>query len=313
MFDGNEATWKRWKKVFDVLGIEGGKGGGGSIESQVLRVTNSEDLVKLRALAKLCSHEFFDDPSLLVVAWRRIMEVLETRKKANEVKGEKEEGAAREVEILDACAALGQACGWVRDFDDMRRYYKRAKEGYKEQPGRDSEKALDVTYSLMCATVMSDVERIEKYRDLLKRMEKALGEENVVTLETLNQLGDELHDNKEYDEAVKVYERYLAGRMKVLGEDHQNALDTLNNLGIVYDEGLKNYEKGLEYYKRALEGSERSLGKNHPSTLPTVECIACAYSDGVKDYEKEEEYYERAIEGYEAQLGKDQIERRIVQ
>jgi len=79
LFNGNEASWRRWKEVFDVLGIA--KGGGGSIETQVLRITNSEDLVKLRALAELCSQEYFYDRSLSVAVWRRIMEVLEIAKK----------------------------------------------------------------------------------------------------------------------------------------------------------------------------------------------------------------------------------------
>ncbi|GMH65535.1 hypothetical protein TL16_g04219 [Triparma laevis f. inornata] len=57
-FNGNGASWRRCKEVFDVLGIA--KGGGGSIETQVLRITKLEDLVKLRALAELCSKEFFD-------------------------------------------------------------------------------------------------------------------------------------------------------------------------------------------------------------------------------------------------------------
>ena len=48
-----------------------------SMEQQVLTITRSEDLVKLRALAKLCSWEFFEDMSLSAVAWRRILEVLE--------------------------------------------------------------------------------------------------------------------------------------------------------------------------------------------------------------------------------------------
>ena len=43
----------------------------------MLTITRLEDLVKLKELAKLCSEEFFNDVSLLVVAWRRIMEVLE--------------------------------------------------------------------------------------------------------------------------------------------------------------------------------------------------------------------------------------------
>ncbi|GMH65542.1 hypothetical protein TL16_g04222 [Triparma laevis f. inornata] len=80
-FNGNEATFLRWKGVFDVLEIKGGKGiyytVRESMEQQVLRITRSEDLVTLRALAKLCSKEFFDDLSLLVLAWRRILEVLE--------------------------------------------------------------------------------------------------------------------------------------------------------------------------------------------------------------------------------------------
>ena len=77
LFVGNEAAYLRWKEVFDVLEIVGvgAEGGGESLEQQVLKITGSEDLEKLRALAKLCSIEFFNDPSLLV-AVSRILEVL---------------------------------------------------------------------------------------------------------------------------------------------------------------------------------------------------------------------------------------------
>ncbi|GMI14070.1 hypothetical protein TrLO_g2129 [Triparma laevis f. longispina] len=122
LFNGNEASWRRWKEVFDVLGIP--KGGSGSIETQVLRITNSEDLVKLRALAKLCSQEFFDDKSLLVIVWRRIMEMLETAKKVGGEKGEKEERDPRKLEMLNACYALGLACNFS-DFEDARNQWGR--------------------------------------------------------------------------------------------------------------------------------------------------------------------------------------------
>ncbi|GMH72191.1 hypothetical protein TL16_g05853 [Triparma laevis f. inornata] len=304
MFNGNEASWRRWKEIFDVLGVEA-KGAGESIETQVLEITNLEDMVKLRALGELCSREYFDDASLLVVAWRRIMEVLETEEKGGGKKGEKEEGDSKELEILDACKALGQACGFVGDFDDARRYYKRAMEGYEEQLGRDSEKALDATYFLIMGTVMSDVEKIEKLRDLAKKMERALGEENVVTLETLNYLGGKLRDNGEYEEAIKIFERYLAGRMKVLGEDHKHTLMAVNNLGNVYNVSLKNYEKALECYERALKGQEKTLRNNHPLTLSTVMNIAIVYKIGIKDYGKAEEMYQKALDGKVAQLGKE--------
>ena len=180
------------------------------------------------------------------------------------------------MEILDVCIALGRACGFVRDFDDARRYLKRAKEGYEEQLGRDSEKAPDATYGLIGSTAMSMDEIIEKLRDLEKWCERALGEENVVTLETPNTFGNKLQENGEYEEAKEVHERCLAGRMKVLGEYHKDTLMTLNNLGNVYDD-LKNYEKALEYYERALKGKEKTLGKHHPNTLSTVMNIAIVY------------------------------------
>ena len=224
--------------------------------------------------------------------------------KGAEVKSEKEEGGAKELEILDACATFGKACLWVGDGGDVERYLNRAKEGYKEQLGRDSEKELHATFRLTLVTCSNGGERIERYRDLLKRMESALGEENALFLETLNQLGIALRQNGQDEEAVKVYERCLEGRTKVLGEDHPDTFAMLGNLGNVYN-NLKNYEKALECHERALKGKEKTLGMNHPSTLATVENIAILYSEELIDYEKAEELYERVLEEYEAQLGKE--------
>ncbi|GMH78123.1 hypothetical protein TL16_g07678 [Triparma laevis f. inornata] len=169
--------------------------------------------------------------------------------------------------------------------------------------GRDSEKALEMSCRLITATRMSRDEKIEKFRDLVKRMERALGEENAVTLRALNTLGGNLEDKEEYEEAIKVDERYLAGRMKAIGEDHTDTLESLNNLGTIY-RNLENCEKAIEYYERALKGKEKTLGKNHPNTPGTVMHIALVYGV-LNDYEKAEELFERALEGWEAQVGKD--------
>jgi len=258
---------------------------------------NSEDLVKLRALAELCSKEFFGDASLLVVAWRRIMEVLETRKKVGEVKSVNEEGGAMGLEILDACKALGLVCNNVRDYDEAVIYLKRAKEGYEEQLRRDSEKVLDTTGSLIMSNAVfySDEEFIEEIRDVVKRCERALGEENIITLRTLDDLGAELYQNEEYEEAKELYEMCLARRMKVLGEEHKDTFGTLNNLGNVYRR-LRNYEKALETYERALKGNERVVGKNHPQTLMAVMNIAIVYKNGLKDYGRPLEMYQNALD-----------------
>ena len=126
---------------------------------------------------------------------------------------------------------------------------KRAKVGYEEQLGRESEKALEVTCGLIMMNCLNNYppsrrrrprrrptpkpspspEITEKVRDLLKRMESALGEENAVILNTLNEFGNRPHGSGEPEEATDVYERCLAGRMKMLGEDHKLTLESLNN------------------------------------------------------------------------------------
>jgi len=304
--------------VFDKLEIGGDEGGKKKMTTWVLEIMNSEDMVKLRALAELSSREVFNDPSLRVAVCRRILEVLvlgegfgdgmkEAKQRGGKKKkGKKKKADARVVEVLDACAALGEACNQVGDMVDARCYLKRAKDGYEKELGRNDGKTLEATFSLICCTGMSDEERIEKLRDLVARMKAALGEDNKTTLDTLNQLGILLKDIGDYEEARKVYEKCLLGQEKVLGEDHKKTLGSLNNLGTVYDD-MKDYEKALEYFERALKGYEKTLGKTHPDTLMTVMNIAIVYKAGKKDYEKAEELYRRALEGYEAQLGKDHL------
>ncbi|GMH76237.1 hypothetical protein TrLO_g4040 [Triparma laevis f. longispina] len=202
----------------------------------------------------------------------------EEKKVRGKKKKQQKKKDPKKLEILNDCAALGRACNKVGDFDDAKRYFKRTKEGYEEQLGRNSEKALDANYWMVTCTAMSEADRIEKTRDLVKRMERALGEENVVTLETRNSLGNALSRNEQYEEAKEVHEKCLAGRMKALGEEHRDSLDTLTNLGGVYNDGFGNFEKAAEYFERAYKGSERLLGTNHPTTLSVVECISNCYS-----------------------------------
>jgi hypothetical protein len=197
----------------------------------VLKITGSEDLDKLRALAKLCSQEFFNDPSLLVAVLRRILEVLELAMpppvEEKKVRGKKKKGKKkkkadpRKVEVFDACFALGRACNRVGDFEDARRYLKRAKEGYEEQLGPDSEKALEVTFSLIMFTGMSMGEVIDKLKALVERMIGVLGEENVVTLQTLNQRFQLVNylphtHTSEHDQTKSHLERLLTIRPQLL-------------------------------------------------------------------------------------------------
>ena len=152
---------------------------------------------------------------------------------------------------------------------------------------------------------MSEGERIEKLRVLVERMVGALGEENIVTLDTLNDLGAQLDESGELEEARTVYERCLAGQERVLGEDHKKTLSTVNDLGVLHNDYLKDYKKALEYFERTLKGYEKTLGKTHPSTLTALGNIGEVQRDSFGNFEKAESLLSQALQGHEAQLGKD--------
>ncbi|GMH97097.1 hypothetical protein TrST_g4168 [Triparma strigata] len=120
LFVGNEASYLRWKEMFDVLEIVGvgAEGGGESLEQQVLKITGSEDMEKLRALAKLCSLEFFNDPSLLVAVSRRILEVLGLAYLAaveeKKVRGKKKKGKKKVADPKKLCWWKGWGERWGR-------------------------------------------------------------------------------------------------------------------------------------------------------------------------------------------------------
>jgi len=144
------------------------------LEQQVLQIIDSEDLVKLQALAELCSHEFFDDRSLSVVTWRRILEVSEL---AN--------ADLKSLEVLDACTCLGKACNnsVVEDYPDVKQYCKRAKEGYEEM-----------------------IEHAAKMFEIcLEGYQTMLGENDPSTLGTKNNLGACNYDLGNYEKALEFW------------------------------------------------------------------------------------------------------------
>ncbi|GMH51483.1 hypothetical protein TL16_g01022 [Triparma laevis f. inornata] len=153
----------------------------------------------------MCSREFFEDESLLAVSWRRILEVLELamppgggeakKARGKKKKQQKKKANPRKLEILDACAELAYALNKTcaahfkqpnkSDREEVAEFARRAKNGYEEQLGRESEKALKATISTtMCASKTAEG-IIAKLSDLAERCKWLLGADNEVTLDTL--------------------------------------------------------------------------------------------------------------------------------
>ena len=93
--------------------------------------------------------------------------------------------------------------------------------------------------------------------------------DEAVTYQVVKQLGGDLKEKGEYEEAKVFYLAALEGRRRVLGEEHKDTLATLNSMRVVL-QIVKDYEGALDYFQQALRGEEKVLGKTHPSTLMTI-------------------------------------------
>ncbi|GMH66801.1 hypothetical protein TrLO_g12754 [Triparma laevis f. longispina] len=135
--------------------------------------------------AVLCG--VFDDKSLLVVAWRRILEVLELampeeKKVRGKKKNQRKKKDPKKLEVLDACLAL--VYDDLKNYKKALEYYKRALEG--------KERTLRKTHSETLMAVMNTGTTYLKLRDLgkaeelyqraLKGYEAQLGKDHVSTI-----------------------------------------------------------------------------------------------------------------------------------
>ncbi|GMH47619.1 hypothetical protein TrLO_g8206 [Triparma laevis f. longispina] len=109
--------------------MTGGVGPNLPLEQQVLRITKSTDMLKLRALEKLCSPEFYDDPSLLTAVDKRILELLLLRLGEQKTTGPK---VVKKLAVLEGYEALGMACGAPNNnCGRASSYMTQAKDGYE--------------------------------------------------------------------------------------------------------------------------------------------------------------------------------------
>ncbi len=92
------------------------------------------------------------------------------------------------------------------------------------------------------------------YMLTLARHEKALGADHMLTLLTVNNLGNLYANQGKLDEAEKMYQRALAGYEQALGPDHTSTLDAVNNFGNLYTHQGK-LDEAEKMYQRALTGS----------------------------------------------------------
>ncbi|GMH80871.1 hypothetical protein TL16_g08731 [Triparma laevis f. inornata] len=157
-FDGNESTYLRWKSVFEELYFPAVKDRKGDfVKRRVGKIWESNDLTKLRALAKLFSPDFIHDPELWLKTLKRISKFLESSY-VNRLFVDSNLG-----DIFADFVHIAKAESSVGNVDESMRRYRAALVGVEEQLRPESEQSLKIKLGMIIVQRMSDNEKIAKF------------------------------------------------------------------------------------------------------------------------------------------------------
>ncbi|KAG0128268.1 hypothetical protein HOY82DRAFT_622048 [Tuber indicum] len=106
-----------------------------------------------------------------------------------------------------------------------------------------------------------------KYRHALESVEKALGLDHPVTLDTIIMLGETLLVPERYGPAKVVCRYALAGREKALGEDHASTLVSADSLGRTRHNQGGGYGEAEVKFRYAYTGRGQPLGPYDVDTI----------------------------------------------
>jgi len=107
------------------------------------------------------------------------------------------------------------------------------------------------------------------YNFHFKNLSEILGEENPLTLTSMNNLAAVLRDQGKYEQAGETQRQTLGLQKTVLGKEHPETLRSMNNLAMVLAEQGK-YEQAEEMHRQTLRLQETMLSS---STLACSERI----------------------------------------
>lgn len=101
-----------------------------------------------------------------------------------------------------------------------------------------------------------------------------LGEDNIYTLQALDNLANAYDNLKYYDPAIELQGKCYEMRSRILGEKHPDTLRSLNNLADTYLT-VKQYEKARDLQKKCFYARKEVLGPEAIGTLRSMNNYAC--------------------------------------
>ena len=144
---------------------------------------------------------------------------------------------------------------------------------------QESREAMDATHSLASIAVLNRADykgAEDRYRQLLDMQKRVLGENDLSTLATMNDLASVLGREGKAAQAEELYRKVVELKRRALGEDHPSTLISMNGLGVLYRNQGK-YPEAETWLRAALEGRKRVMGATHRDTLASMNGLGLLY------------------------------------
>ena len=129
------------------------------------------------------------------------------------------------------------------------------------------------------------------------------GNENVLTANALNSLGNGYFSNGKFKKALPVLTEALSIRRKILGNEHSETIGAIGNLANIY-EGLGDIKKSIELREEAVQLAEQHIGLESQIALNALNNLAASYNQ-VGQIKKAPELLANSIKVAKKIYGKD--------
>lgn len=115
-----------------------------------------------------------------------------------------------------------------------------------------------------------------------------------------HQLGCMKHDQGNYEEALRYYEKAIDLREKTLSGSQLRLAASYNNIGTVYHD-MSDYSKALSFYEKAFDIRNIALSAHHPDLATSYSNLGLLY-DNTGEYCKALSFHQKALSIYQIAL-----------
>ena len=176
-----------------------------------------------------------------------------------------------DLQTLVSIREMGALQGRLGHYQQQRRYYQEALDGFREVLGEDHLETLIMTGSMGTHyhNIGENDQAEEYFRQVLEQSRALLGQSHSQTIASLSNMGSLLGGQERFDEAMPYYREVLEVRRATLGDRHPDTLRAVSNMGWLLQQKQR-LDEALPLYREALEGRRQVLGNDHPATMVSV-------------------------------------------